>query len=341
MLKPSSAKRFLGSLGLTAPSLDGLAESSRRFPDGAHYRVEVPSTESPRCLEVILEEAARFGVPVHRVSQGSGAFMHTDDELDRFATLGAAAGVEVSIFARPNSGWGTSAMPRSPDGAVSAGIVRGPAQLVHAMEDIKRTADHGLRSVLITDIGVLSVFDAMRRGGELPREMQAKISVMLPVGNPAAARVIQDLGADTINIPTDLTLAEIAAIRAAIDIPIDVYVEAPADVGGFIRYPELPDIIRVAAPVYIKVGISNAPDIYPAGKHLDATLEDLSRERVRRARLALDLLERAESEATTSAPGAAGLALPVVPSPQDQPRVVTSTSTAWTAGDDATATDRA
>jgi Peptidase family U32 len=87
------------------------------------------------------------------------------------------------------------------------------------MEDIKRPAEHGLRSVLITDIGVLSVFDSMRRGGELPEEMQAKISVMLPVGNPAAARVIQDLGANTINIPTDLTLEEMAAIRAAIDIP--------------------------------------------------------------------------------------------------------------------------
>jgi hypothetical protein len=209
------------------------------------------------------------------------------------------------------------------------------------MEDIRRTADHGLRSVLITDIGVLSVFDSMRRGGELPEEMQAKISVMLPVGNPAAARVIQDLGASTINIPTDLTLEEMAAIRAAIDIPIDVYVEAPIDVGGFIRYPELPDIIRVAAPVYVKVGISNAPDIYPAGRHLEATLEDLSRERVRRARLALDLLERAGSEAIMSDPGAAGLAVPVVATPQDQPRVVAAKAAAWTAGDDATATDRA
>jgi hypothetical protein len=321
MREPSSTKRFLGSLGYTFPDLAGLVESDKRFPDGAHYRLEVPSTETPHCLEVIFEEAARFGVPVHRVSQGSGAFMHTDDELDRFATLGAAAGVEISIFARPNSGWGTSAMPRSPDGAVSAGIVRGPAQLVHAMEDIRRTADHGLRRVLITDIGVLSV--------------------MLPVGNPAAARVIQDLGASTINIPTDLTLQEMAAIRAAIDIPIDVYVEAPIDVGGFIRYPELPDIIRVAAPVYVKVGISNAPDIYPAGRHLEATLEDLSRERVRRARLALDLLERAGSEAIMSDPGAAGLAVPVVATPQDQPRVVAAKAAAWTAGDDATATDRA
>src|SRR5215813_10158129 len=159
MLEPSSTRRFLGSLGYKSPDAGGLVESSQRFPDGAHFRLEVPSTETPRCLEAIFEEAVRFGVPVHRVSQGSGAFMQTDDELDQFATLGAAAGVEVSIFARPNSGWGTSAMARSPDGAVSAGIVRGSTQLVHAMEDIVRTADHGLRSVLITDIGVLSVFD--------------------------------------------------------------------------------------------------------------------------------------------------------------------------------------
>src|SRR5205085_4725418 len=66
--------------------------------------------------------------------------------------------------------------------------------------------------------GVLSAFSALRAAGELPRGMQAKISVMLPAANPATARVLVDLGADTINLPTDLTLAQIAAIRAAVDV---------------------------------------------------------------------------------------------------------------------------
>ncbi|TME70520.1 MAG: hypothetical protein E6I49_08515, partial [Chloroflexi bacterium] len=72
----------------------------------------------------------------------------------------------------------------------------------------RRAASHGFRSVLLQDVGALSMFAAMRAAGELPADMQAKASVMLPVANPAAARVIADLGASTINLPTDLTLGQ-------------------------------------------------------------------------------------------------------------------------------------
>ena len=77
------------------------------------------------------------------------------------------------------------------------------------------------------------------------------------------------------------------------------------------RHHEIPELIRVAAPVYVKFGLRNAPDVYPAGTHLEATTVALSRERVRRARLGLELLARSGYEPTTSELGAAGLALPV------------------------------
>ena len=128
----------------------------------------------------------------------------------------------------------------------------------------------------------------------------------------AAARVLADLGANTLNLPTDLTLPQIAAIRTAVDLPLDVYVEAPDNIGGFVRLHEIPEIIRVAAPVYVKFGLRNAPDVYPAGTHLEATTVALSRERVRRARLGLELLGRSGYEPTTSELGAAGLAVPVL-----------------------------
>jgi hypothetical protein len=309
----SPTRRFLASLGL--PDRDGgeLPESAKRFPDGAHYRVEIPSTEGPRALEAVLDEADRLAVPVVRVSQGSGVFMHTDAELDEMARLGARSGVEVSLFARPNAGWDASAMARAPVGPLVAPVARGTEQLVAVLDDIRRAAAHGIRSVLIQDIGVLSVFGAMRRAGDLPADMQAKVSVMLPVGNAAAARVIADLGASTINVPTDLTIAQLAALRAAVDVPLDVYLECPDNLGGFVRLHEIADVIRVAAPVYLKFGLRGTADPYPAGSHLEATLVALSRERVRRARLGLDLLERAApGDFETSRSGAIGLALPVV-----------------------------
>jgi hypothetical protein len=142
--------------------------------------------------------------------------------------------------------------------------------------------------------------------------MQAKISVMLPAANAVAARVLEQLGASTINLPTDLSLAQIAAIRAAVDCPLDVYVEAPDTVGGFLRMHEIPELIRIASPVYVKFGLRNAPDVYPSGTHLDATTVALSRERVRRARLGMELLARSGYEPETSELGAAGLAVPVL-----------------------------
>ncbi|MCC3377872.1 U32 family peptidase, partial [Cohnella sp. REN36] len=73
--------------------------------------------------------------------------------------------------------------------------------------------------------------------------------------NPVSIKIVEQLGANTYNVPTDLTLARLAAIRQAVDIPIDIYVEVPDDIGGFIRHYEIPEIIRVAAPVYIKFGL--------------------------------------------------------------------------------------
>ncbi len=65
-------------------------------------------------------------------------------------------------------------------------------------------------------------------------------------------------------------------------------------------------------PVYIKFGLRNAPNIYPVGNHSEAVALALTRERVRRAKIALDLLQRYYPEAVTSAVGAEGLALPVI-----------------------------
>ena len=304
-------RSFLRSTGLPEGDLHDLPSSTKRFPDDALFRVEIPSTEGPRCFEAVLDQAERLDVRVHRVSQGSGVFMQTDRELDELSQLARDARVEVSLFARPNAAWGLSASARiHPALAASA---HGQEQVVANLEDCLRAADHGFRSVLIADLGVLDLFREARETGLLPVEMQAKVSVMLPAANPAAARVLERLGASTINLPTDLTLPQIAAVRAAVDVPLDVYVEAPDNLGGFVRHHEIPELIRVAAPVYVKFGLRNAPDVYPAGTHIEATTIALSRERVRRARLGLELLARSGYEPASSELGASGLAVPVSP----------------------------
>jgi hypothetical protein len=300
----------LRQAGLPPADLHELPTSSKRFPDGGQYRIEIPSTEGPACLDAVLQEAARLDVPIHRVSQGSGVFMLTDAELDEMVVLAAAGKVEVSLFARPNAGWDVSATSRAPAGGALAPAVRGQEQLAAVLDDAMRAAEHGIRSVLLADVGALYAFSRLRATGVLPSDMQAKVSVMLPVANAATATVLAELGASTLNLPPDLTLAQIAAIRATVDLPIDFYVEAPDALGGFVRLHEIPELVRVAAPVYVKFGLRNAPDVYPSGKHLEATATALSRERVRRACLGLELLARSRYEAVRSEVGASDLAVP-------------------------------
>ena len=81
---------------------------------------------------------------------------------------------------------------------------------------------------------------------------------------------------------------------------LDIYIEAPDGLGGFVRHHESPEIIRGAAPVYIKLGLRNAPDIYPAGKHLESMVINLCIERVRRSKMVFDLIRREYPEAVMS-----------------------------------------
>lgn len=310
-LMTDAAARALAEMGLPTGDLHSLPTSDKRFADGAHYRIEIPSVEGPQALTAVLEQGDRLDVPVHRVSQGSGVFMTTDTELDAFVDLAASVPVELSMFARPNAGWVASAMAQTDAGGVLAPVARGQDQVRDVVADIERAAAHGVRSVLVADIGVLSIFSKLRADGALPADMQCKVSVMLPAANPASARVLERMGADTLNVPTDLSLPQLAAIRAAVDIPLDVYIEAPSNLGGYIHMHQIPDLIRVAAPVYLKFGIRNGPDVYPSGQHLTSLVLDLSRERVRRARLGLELLARSDAKFETSKLGALGLALPV------------------------------
>jgi hypothetical protein len=300
------------SIGLPGGDPRDCPASARRFPDGGQYRIEIPSTEGPRALAAVLAEAETRKVPVHRVSQGSGIMLMTDDEICEMLEIGRAAAIEVNLFIGPRCTFDIGAQAYSPAGRALGLSLRGSDQLVYAIEDVKRATRLGLRSVLVSDIGILQIIAKMRASGELPVDLIIKTSVMMAPANPAAAAILELLGASTINIPSDLTIPQIAAIRAAIGLPIDFYVEAPDNIGGFIRYYEIPDLIRVAAPIYLKFGLRNAPDVYPSGTHIESTVVALSRERVRRARLALELIARFCPEAVMSPLRAKDLGIPAV-----------------------------
>ena len=304
-------RRFLAAKGLPVRDAHELPASTRRFADGAQYRTEIPSVEGPRALAATLEEAQRLNVPLHRVSQGSGIMMLTDAELREMARLGREAALEVSLFVGPRAGWDTGAQVVSPAGKNLGARLRGMDQVVFATEDVRRACALGIRSVLVADEGLLWLLSEMKKAGALPAELVLKVSVQMGAANPISVRWMEELGATTYNVPTDLSLPHLAALRQACALPFDVYVEAPDDFGGFVRHYETPEIVRVAAPVYVKLGLRNAPNIYPCGAHLEATAIALVRERVHRTALVLDLIRRYSPEASLSGRAPRDLGVPV------------------------------
>ncbi|MFA9559445.1 U32 family peptidase [Evansella sp. AB-rgal1] len=306
------SREFLASLGFPSRDLYDLPTSSKRFPDGAQYRVELPSVEGTSALEATLKEIDRYGITVHRVSQGSGIMLLTDEEVQEMCTMTAEKGMELSLFVGPRSTFDVSPLPLTSSGKAIGLRHEGTDQLVYAMEDLRRGASLGLRGALVADEGLLILTKEMKSQGLLPKNFVIKVSVQMMAANPVSVKLLQDLGADTYNVPTGLTLPKLAAIRQATDIPLDVYVEAPDNLGGFIRHYEIPEIIRILSPVYIKFGLRNHPDVYPSGSHLEETNIALCKERVRRTVLGIEMIKRYYPEAVISELGAPDLGTPAL-----------------------------
>ena len=308
----SIAKQLLRDLDLPDGDRYDLPDSVARFADGGHYRIEIPSVEGPAAMRAVLEAAQSYGLTIHRVSQGSGMMLLTDAELREMASLGAQHRVEVSLFVGPRAPWEGSGQPLTPDGKLFGWRHTGMDQLVYAFEDIVRGVEAGIRSILVADEGLLWLVNQARQRGLLPAGLVVKGSALLGAANPLGIKLLQENGMNTINVASDISLPRLAALRQTISIPIDLYIEGPDGLGGFTRYYETPEIVRVGAPVYLKFGLRNAPNIYPSGVHLEAAAIATGRERVHRAAIGLEVLARSGKVFPPSPAGAADLGIPVI-----------------------------
>jgi hypothetical protein len=293
--------KFLINVGVANGAGSVLPTSTATFPDGAPYHIEIPSVEGPEALRAVLGSAEAYGIRIHRISQGSGIMMQTDDEITEMLQLGREHSVEICLFVGPRAEWDIGVQASTVGGGAVAATLRGREQLFAALEDVRHGCELGLRSILVADLGQLWLLGKMRAQGLLPSDLKIKVSASMPAANPATARVLEDLGADTINVPVDLTVEQLAGLRSAIEVPIDIYIEAPDTFGAPVRYYDVPEIVRVAAPLHLKFAVRNAASLYPYGRHLRDHAIDTGRERVRRAKLATQIIERAASHTARAA----------------------------------------
>lgn len=292
-----------------------LPSSPLRFPDGAHYRMEISGVERPEVLEAVIDEAQKRKVPVHRViSVVMGATLLTKSELKYFAQIAAEAKVEVILTPGPRSGWDTGRQLLTPEGSLSGLRFRGADQIRHVVADILRAVELGFRGFLVLDEGLLWLLSQMRERGDLPKDTVFKVSIFAGHGNPAGAKVLEMLGANTFNPVADLDLPELAAIRQAVKIPVDLHVTLTDSFGGFYRLYDTPEMVRVCAPCYFKLEPGPACVVGPGALYKPwvsgKTLADWGREKVKHAEIIRELISATFPEAVLSDWGPADLAIP-------------------------------
>ena len=252
----AQSRLLLSLLDLPNSDSQTIQDSTLRFEDGAQFRIEVPTINSSRVAAVLLKEAHKKGIVVNRLTETLGMFRHTKREIGEYVCLCDDYNCDLFMSVGPRAPYDTSATASSNQGSFIGYRLRGANQISRAIEDVLRGIELGIENFVIYDEGLLMVLGELRSLGKLPAHISFKASAHCGHGNPASARLLERLGANSINPVRDLPIEALAAIRAAISVPLDCHTDNPKGSGGFIRFYEAPEFVRVAAPVYLKVGNS-------------------------------------------------------------------------------------
>ena len=294
-------------LGLPTGDAFDLPTSDKRFPDGAHFRIECPTVNSSDTVKALLDTATANDITINRITETYGMFRHTAKEIKEYCKLCFDYGCELLLSTGPRATYDTGATVLSPQGVRVGYRLRGMEQLIRAIEDIKRGYDLGVRGFLIYDEGMLMVVNDMRKNGDLPKDIIFKCSAHLGHCNPASIKLLASLGAESINPIRDLQIPMLAAIRQAVgDVPLDIHTDNPPGSGGFIRTYEAPEIVRVAAPLHCKTGNS------VIGGHGEMTGASEGKKMADQASIIVESIARFAPELKQSAKRSKDLFLPVV-----------------------------
>lgn len=287
-------RAFLESIHMPGGDLYTLPDSEKRFPDGGQYRFEVPGIQGPGPMKALLEQLDEYGIQIHRVTQTKGIMFLTDDEIKTMVEYAKKWKVELVLACGPRATQDTSASVKTEEGQRMGYRLRGQEQIVRGIEEIRRGARLGVRGFLIYDEGLLWALNEARKSGFIPADCHFKISAHSGHANPCSAHVLEMLGANSINPVRDIQLQMLSAMRAVIDCPIDIHTENPKSSGGFIRHYEVPEFIRVAAPVYLKTGGS------VAANHSYDTTEKEAKQRAKQIMLVKRVIDEYYPDAVVS-----------------------------------------
>ncbi len=267
--------------------------SEKKFPDGANARIEISGMEGLKVFEATVEEALELDVPIHKVIfDVGGSFHRTKEELIKVAELAQEHKIEVIVVPEPRPTGDIGRQAATPEGIISGLRLRGMDMVKEHLADIRKHIKLGYRGFLVWDEGVLAGLNEMRRRAdipEIPRDITFKVSIFAGAANPWGVGILESLGADTVNPVADLTLPQLASIRQAVDIPLDVHVFLWKSMGGFNQLFKVGELGKVVSPVYFK--IEPGPDFGMYSSWTEDALAECGRQKVRIARNIIDLIE--------------------------------------------------
>ncbi|WP_066971696.1 peptidase [Methanobrevibacter filiformis] len=297
-------KLFLKDIGILKVGSD--YKSNVFFKDGGQYRFEVPGIQNPEAFNGVIKALDEYSVNIHRVTQTKGIMTLTDSEIKEMIEIAISNNLELFLSVGPRATYDTSATAQTSEGSRIAYRLRGYNNLVYAIEDVKRAINLGIRGILLYDEGLLYVLNKMRIKGLIPSNVHFKVSAHTGHGNPASAKLLEYIGANSINPVRDLQLDMLASIREAISIPLDIHTENPKSSGGFLRHFEVPEIIKVASPVYLKTGGSIAKN------HNYDSSNESSFKRIRQVSIVQEMIDKYFNDAIKSRNNHAFLAIPEI-----------------------------
>jgi len=303
---------FMEIQGIPGRDAYDLPTSQQTFPDGANYRIEIAGVERASTMEAMILEARKRDVTIHRVIAAVGGSTYCEfEELEAISQMAREEQIEVVMTVGHRKGWDVGAKESATsEGALQAFRLRGSDHISYHIADMMRCIEAGHRAFLVYDEGVLYLLNEMRQSGLIPPETMFKFSVFGGYCSAAGARLIESMGANSMNPSSDVSLPILGGIRKAVSIPLDVYIIIVDAFGGMFRAYEAPEIARIASPCYFKFepGTSEA-DIYKPWV-TEAWHEGLIREKVKIASIVQEIMQRHAPELKASGRGPEDLVLP-------------------------------
>lgn len=307
-------KDFMETMDIPGSDLHDLPSSKKTFPDGAHWRIEISGVERASTMEAMIKEANKRNVIIHRaIITVQGSTLVDFEELKAIAQMGHDEKIEVIATMGPRKAWDVGARaPGFEEGAAVGFRLRGSDNISYWLADLMRNLEAGLRGFLVLDEGLLMIVNRMREEGFIPRETVFKWSAFGGYCSAAGAKVVENMGADSMNPTSDVSLAILAGMRKTVNIPIDIYMFITDAEGGMYRIYEAPEVARVTAPCYFKIepGISQAVMYKPWIQ--ESWHAEFMREKVKEAAIFQEIMAKHAPDMKLSKKGPSDLILPVI-----------------------------